>query len=252
MFTSTEASFLPLRRLATLVPVVSLACTSAPLAGAPAAEGDLPRAEPGVLYSMGVVLAAQVRDYHLDDDEAREVARGLRDGAVGEVDESIRTPEMKEKVSAFYAARMKELARREELAGAFLLEQAEREPGAAKTRGGAVLRVIDPGKGAKPHLYDDVTVNYQGTLRDGTVFATNAGKPAEQLQLGVHTRCWQEALRAVAAGARIEVVCPPALGYGWGGWPGVVPPGAVLTYEIELVSIQPRERPPSWDPAWDE
>src|SRR2546422_868463 len=81
--------------------------------------------------------------------------------------------------------------------------------GALKTETGMVLHVIDPGSGPKPTLFDYVSLNYQGTLRDGSVFYSNQGKPPERSQLGVNTRCWQEALGAVAAGARLHVVCPP-------------------------------------------
>ena len=236
-----------LRRVAALALIlVTLACESAPLTAAPQDAADLPRAEPRVLYAMGVVLAEQVKDYHLDEAEVRELARGLSDAALGKSTAEIRTEEIGTKVNAFHEARLKELARREELAGAFLLEQAEREPGAVKTEGGAILRVSEPGSGAKPKLYDIVEVNYQGKLRDGRVFFTNEGKPPEKSQLGVNTRCWQQALSRVAAGARVHVVCPPALNYGWGGWPGVVPGGAVLSYDLELVSVEPQPPPPGW------
>jgi FKBP-type peptidyl-prolyl cis-trans isomerase len=237
-----------LRRVAALVPVfVALACDPAPpAADAPADTEDLPRAAPNVLYAMGAVLADQVKDYRLDEAEVRELARGLTDEVLGKTSVELRSADMGTKVSEFHEVRMKELARREELAGAFLLEQAEREPGAVKTEGGAVLQVIEPGSGAKPRIIDFVTVNHKGTLRDGRVFFTNEGKPPERSQLGVNTRCWQEALGQVSAGARIHFVCPPALNYGWGGWPGVVPGGAVLSYDVELVSIEPKEPPPNW------
>jgi FKBP-type peptidyl-prolyl cis-trans isomerase len=234
-------------RLAAVAPVlVSLACASAPPAEGPAAAGGLPRAAPGVLYSIGASLGEEVQTYQLDEGEAREVARGMSDAALGKPTGAERTEEVAVHVGEFHEARLKELARREELAGGFLLEQAEREPGAVKTEGGAVLKVIEPGSGPKPTIFDFVTFNYSGTLRDGSVFYTNQGKPAERSQLGVNTRCVQEAFGAVAAGARVHVVCPPALNYGWGGWPRVVPGGAVLSYDLELVSIEPHAPPPNW------
>jgi len=238
-----------LRRLTALVPVlVALACDSAPpAADAPqAGASDLPQAAPGVLYAIGSVIADQVKEYHLDEAEARELARGLTDAVLGKVGPELRSQEMGAKVSEFHEARLKELARREELAGAFLLEEAGREPGVVKTEGGAVMKVIEAGSGPKPRLYDVVAVNHQGKLRDGTVFNSNEGQPPEKSQLGVNTRCWQQSLGAVAAGARVHVVCPPALNYGWGGWPGVVPGGAVLSYDLELVSVEPKEPPPGW------
>ena len=239
-------------RVAALVAVlVSLACATAPPPEAPAEAGELPRAQPGVLYAMGAGIGEQVYAYHLDDEELSEVVRGMSDAALGRSDAALRTAEIGQELAAFHQTRLTELARREELAGAYLLEQAAREPGAVRTETGMVLRVIEPGSGPKPTIFDLVTVNYRGTMRDGTVFHTNEGKPPDRSQLGISTRCWQEALGSVAAGARLHVVCPPSLTYGAGGWPGVVPGGAVASYDLELVAVEPKAPPPNWKPDWD-
>ena len=98
---------------------------------------------------------------------------------------------------------------------------AAREPGAVKTETGMILSVLDPGAGPPPTICDFVTVDFEGTLRDGTVFDTNRGKQPS-VQLGETNRCWQESLGAVAR-ERDCTSLSAALGYGWGGWPGVVP-----------------------------
>lgn len=242
-----------LRRAAVIVTVLlPVACDAPPpVDDSPAAKAsDLPQAAPNVLYAIGAALAEQVKSYQLDEAEAREIARGLTDATLGKVGDEVRSSEMGARVKEFHEARLQELARREELAGAYLIEQAAREPGALKTESGAILHVIEPGSGAKPNPYDLVFLNHEGKLRDGSVFRTNQGSPPEKGKLGTHTRCWQEALTAVAAGGRVRVVCPPAISYGWGGWPGVVPGGSVLRYELELVSVEPLERPADWQPDW--
>ncbi|TMA31416.1 MAG: hypothetical protein E6J87_15725 [Deltaproteobacteria bacterium] len=226
------------RRIAVLGPMlVSLACAGANPPAA-AGDGDLPRADPGVLYAIGASLGAQVKDYRLDEDEAREVARGLLDKSLRRPYAGVMTEETSDQVGQFHERRLQELARREELEGAPALEQALRVPGAVKTESGMVLQVIEPGSGASPTIFDYVTINYHGMLRDGKVFYSNRGEAPYRVQLGTTTRCWQEALTAVAPGARVHVVCPPALNYGWGGWPGVVPGGAVLIYDLELLSVE--------------
>ena len=149
-------------------------------------------------------------------------------------------------VGEFHERRLQELARREELAGAPALERALSEPGAVKTETGMILNVLDPGAGAPPTIFDVVTVEFEGTLRDGTVFDTSRGKQPTVAQLGTTNRCWQESLGSVGAGARLRVACPPSLGYGWGGWPGVVPGGGVLIYELELISVERKSPPPNW------
>ncbi|HKA16003.1 MAG TPA: FKBP-type peptidyl-prolyl cis-trans isomerase [Myxococcota bacterium] len=237
------------RRIATLGPLLaSLAC-----AGPPRADGwqetDLPRADPGVLYAIGASLGKQVKDYHLDEEEAREVARGMLDETRGRSYTGMRTEGTSDQIADFNERRLQELARREELAGAPALESAAREPGAVKTESGMVLQVLDKGSGEAPTIFDYVTINYHGTLRDGNVFWSNRGQAPYRVQLGTTTRCWQEAFAAVAPGARLHVVCPPSLNYGWGGWPGVVPGGAVLSYDLELLSVEPHAPPPNWSPG---
>jgi FKBP-type peptidyl-prolyl cis-trans isomerase FkpA len=246
-----EGASMSLSRVAVLAPVLlSLACTSIP-ADSPAEAGELPRAEPGVLYAMGAGLGDQVRTYHFDEEEVREVARGMSDAALDQSIPELRTAEIGEQLARFHQTRLTELAKREKREGEYLLEQALREPGAVRTETGMVLRIIEPGSGPKPTIFDIVAVNHRGTLRDGTVFHTNEGKPPDRSQLGTDTRCWQEALGAVAAGARLHIVCPPEISYGWGGWAGVVPGGAVVSYELELVAVEQKAPPPNWNPEWD-
>jgi FKBP-type peptidyl-prolyl cis-trans isomerase FkpA len=213
----------------------ALACASP----SPPPEDELPRAGPGVLYAIGASLGGAVAVYELDESEAREVARGLVDAARHEPHAAPLTPETQELMTAFDEQRRKVLARREEQAGAPLLEAAAREPGAVKTESGMVLRVIEPGAGPSPTIFDFVRVNYHGTLRDGRVFESNRGQEPSLVQLGRMTRCWQEALGAVAAGARVHAVCPPSLGYDWVGTPsGNVPGGGVLIFDFELLAVE--------------
>src|SRR5262249_38207887 len=181
------------RRIATLGPLLaSLAC-----AGPPRADGwqetDLPRADPGVLYAIGASLGKQVKDYHLDEEEAREAARGMLDETRGRSYTGMRTEGTSDQIADFNERRLQELARREELAGAPALESAAREPGAVKTESGMVLQVLDKGSGEAPTIFDYVTINYHGTLRDGNVFWSNRGQAPYRVQLGTTTRCWQEA-----------------------------------------------------------
>jgi FKBP-type peptidyl-prolyl cis-trans isomerase len=208
-------------------------------------EKGLPRAEEGVLYAIGASLGEQVKSYAFDADEAKEVARGMIDNAMGRPYAGPRSEDLATNVGAFHERRLQELARREELAGAPALERALSEPGARKTESGMVLNVLDLGKGAPPTIFDAVTVDYHGTLRDGTVFDTSRGKQPTVAQLGTMTRCLQEALGHVGAGARLRVACPPSLGFGWGGWPDVVPGGSVLIYELELLSVERKAPPPN-------
>src|SRR5262245_7874119 len=118
------------RAIALLVPTLgALACVNA----APAPDEELPRAGPGALYAIGASLGDEIASYELDEDEAREVARGVADAAQRKPYAAPHTPETAGLVSEFHEHRLQALARREEQAGAPLLEAALREPGAVKT-----------------------------------------------------------------------------------------------------------------------
>jgi FKBP-type peptidyl-prolyl cis-trans isomerase len=232
-----------------LIAAVACAHQVAPPGGAepvPTANGFTP-ADPGVLYAIGDSLGDQLKPYELDADEAEEVARGLLDHALGRAYTGTRYEALSDRVAAFHELRSQEVARREELAGAAALERALSEPGAVKTESGMILNVLDPGSGTPPTIFDYVTVAFEGRLRDGTVFDTSRGKAPTVAQLGTTNRCWQESLGSVGVGARLRVACPPSLGYGWGGWPGVVPGGGVLIYELELIRIEPGVVPNGYD-----
>jgi FKBP-type peptidyl-prolyl cis-trans isomerase len=237
------------RALYLLALISGLACAgrATPPSDAPSltANGLVP-AEKGVLYAIGYSLGQQVEPYELDAAETEEVARGMVDQALGRPYAGPRYEALSDEVALFHENRSKEVAQREELAGAPALERALREPGAVKSESGMILNVLDAGSGEPPKIFDVVTVEFEGTLRDGTVFETSRGAAPRVAQLGITNRCWQESLGSVGVGARVRVACPPSLGYGWGGWPGVVPGGGVLIYELELVAIERKPPPPNW------
>src|SRR5258707_1098490 len=75
--------------------------------------GELPRAEPGVLYAMGASFGEQMKLYQLDADEAREMERGVLDAALRRPYAGVRTDQTAGQVAAFHEHRLQELARRE-------------------------------------------------------------------------------------------------------------------------------------------
>jgi len=84
-----------------------------------------------------------------------------------------------------------------------------------------------------------VTVQYRGTLVDGTEFDSSyrRGQPATFQVLGV-IRGWTEALPLMAEGAKWQLFVPPNLAYGERGAGGLIGPNATLIFEIELISVQ--------------
>jgi FKBP-type peptidyl-prolyl cis-trans isomerase FkpA len=116
------------------------------------------------------------------------------------------------------------------------LAKAAAEPGATKTASGLVYRELKPGTGASPKATDTVMVNYRGTLLDGSEFDKSTNPVP--LPLNHVIACWTEGVQIMKVGGKSRLVCPAAIAYGEAGSPPVIPGGATLIFEIELVSIE--------------
>jgi len=115
------------------------------------------------------------------------------------------------------------------------------EPGATTTAAsGLVYQVVKEGTGPSPQASDVVRVHYRGTLMDGKEFDSSysRGKPAE-FPLNRVIKCWTEGVQRMKVGGSAKLTCPPAIAYGDRGAGGVIPPGATLKFEIELLGILP-------------
>src|SRR5215469_6084919 len=121
---------------------------------------------------------------------------------------------------------------------AAFLEKAAAEPGAIKTASALVYREIRPGSGPSPKPSDVVTVNYRGTLTDGTEFDSSyKGNQPAQFALNQVIPCWTEGVQRMKIGGKSQLVCPSDIAYGERGSPPVIPGGATLIFEIELLGI---------------
>ncbi len=120
------------------------------------------------------------------------------------------------------------------------LEKAAKEPGAVKTSSGLIYRELRPGTGPSPTATDTVKVNYRGTLTDGTEFDSSykRNEPISFPLNGV-IPCWTEGVQKMKVGGKSQLVCPSDIAYGPQGHPPVIPGGATLIFEIELLGIGP-------------
>ena len=106
------------------------------------------------------------------------------------------------------------------------------------TASGLKYVVITPGTGKKATLTDSVTVNYRGTLTNGTEFDSSykRGKPAT-FPVGGVIKGWTEALQLMQEGAKWKLTIPPDLAYGSRGAGGVIGPNETLIFEVELIKV---------------
>lgn len=107
-----------------------------------------------------------------------------------------------------------------------------------QTHQGIAVGFIEQGKGVKPAANDSVRVHYRGQLADGTEFDSShsRGAPAT-FPLNRVIPCWTQALQLMSAGSKAQVICPAGAAYGERGIPGKIPPGAQLTFEVELLEV---------------
>ena len=104
------------------------------------------------------------------------------------------------------------------------------------------LKYVDltVGKGPMPKTGQTVYVHYVGTLENGTKFdsSRDRGTPFSfPLGEGQVIKGWDEGVATMRVGGRRKLVIPPSLGYGAAGAGGVIPPNAVLLFDIELLRI---------------
>jgi FKBP-type peptidyl-prolyl cis-trans isomerase FkpA len=118
------------------------------------------------------------------------------------------------------------------------LDKAAAEPGAKRTASGLVYKEMKAGTGASPKETDLVKVHYRGTLVDGTEFDSSykRNEPAT-FPLNRVIPCWTEGVQMMKVGGKSQLVCPAVIAYGDRGSPPVIPPGATLVFEVELLGI---------------
>ncbi len=123
---------------------------------------------------------------------------------------------------------------------AFMAVNAKAE-GVKTLKSGLQYKVVrtGPTDGLRPQATDEVKVNYEGKLLDGTIFDSSyqRGVPAA-LPLRALIPGWIEALQLMHPGDEWILYVPPELGYGNDG-AGQIPPGSTLIFRIELIAVLP-------------
>jgi len=118
------------------------------------------------------------------------------------------------------------------------LEKTVEKEGVVELPSGLKYQVIKEGTGAKPGLRDTVTMNYHGTLVDGTVFHSSyeRGKPAT-IEVRRLIKGWSEALTLMQEGAEWKLFIPPELAYGEKGSGQLIGPNEALILDVVLIKV---------------
>ncbi len=203
-----------------------------PKPAAPAPMTD----EQKVIYALGLTIYKSLGQFDLSPSEVDIVKRALTDAAAGKP--AIELNEWGPKIEPLAKSRGARVAEHQKIAAKAYLDKAATAPGAIKEPSGLIYRETKAGTGASPKATDTVKVHYRGTLVDGSEFDSSykRNEPA-QFPLNGVIPCWTEGVQKMKVGGKATLVCPSSIAYGENGHPPVIPGGATLIFEIELLDI---------------
>src|SRR3989338_8519049 len=141
-------------------------------------------------------------------------------------------------MTAKHGEQTKALAETNKKEGEAFLAANKGKEGVKTTSSGLKYKIIKDGNGQTPKATDTVTVNYRGTLIDGTEFDSSykRGEPTSFPLNGIIPG-WLEALQLMPVGKKWQLFLPPALAYGERGSGREIGPNAALVFDVELLSI---------------
>jgi FKBP-type peptidyl-prolyl cis-trans isomerase FklB len=168
------------------------------------------------------------------------LAAGIKDGLAGKP--QMTETEVKETMAAFekdMIEKQKVAGEKNATEGTKYLEENKKKEGVKATASGLQYKSLKEGSGPQPKATDTVTVNYRGTLTDGTEFDSSykRNEPATFPLNGV-IKGWTEGLQLMKEGSKYQFVIPAALAYADRSPGAGIPPNSVLVFEVELVKVK--------------
>lgn len=232
-------------------PAALLAADAAP--AAPTAAPTKKFTEPELLEALGWLAGSRVglADFGFSDEELVAISKGFV-AATGGKPMPFKQEEIGDQFAAYMEARQKvamekmqakqaEEGKKNKADGEKFLAAKKAQPGVTALPSGLLYEITQPGKGANPKATDTVRVNYTGMLIDGTIFdATSKHTPVEPSEFPLNgvIKGWTEGIQKINKGGKIKLYIPSDLAYGDEGRPPVIPAGATLVFEVELLDIK--------------
>ena len=219
-----------------------------PVAKAPIFKNKLDSAS----YALGISVAGSFKNGGLNTVNYTLFNKGIKD-MFANANPLLNQQQCQEAISNLFesfSAQREAIAKKQEetekvkhaptvQAGEKFLAENKVKPGIKTTASGLQYEVITPGTGKKPTAEDQVTVNYKGTLLNGTKFdaSEDHGGPAT-FGLGQVIKGWTEGVQLMQEGAKYRFFVPYNLAYGSRATPdGSIPPFSTLIFEVELVKV---------------
>jgi len=195
-------------------------------------------ADDSLAYSLGVLIAENLRQQGFADLKPELIAQGLTTSLKGEPS-LIPLDQCGQNVQASATKRQMKQHEGNKTAGEQFLATNKTRQGVVTLADGLQYEILTAGTGAKPKATDKVLVHYHGTLIDGTVFdsSVDRGEPIAFPLNGVIPG-WTEVLQLMPVGSKWRVYIPYQLAYGDRGAGGAIQPFSTLIFDIELLEIQ--------------
>lgn len=196
-----------------------------------------------VSYGIGLSIGTKIKKDGLDLNQGM-LSKGINDGLSG-AKPLLTEEELQQTMQAFQAEMQAKMAQKQKDTGAKNKADGEAYLAANKAKegvktlpSGLQYKIITEGKGPKPKSTDTVSVNYRGTLIDGTEFDSSYKRnepvsfPLDKVIPG-----WTEGIQLLPVGSKAQLVIPANLAYGENA-PPQIGPNATLIFEVELLEIK--------------
>ncbi len=210
-----------------------------------AGTADLPTQKDKASYAIGMDIANSIKKNGVDvnpDILGKAIKDVLTEQKTLLTDQEAKTTlqDLQKEMKAKQQEKMKVLGEKNKKEGDTFLAENMKKEGVKTLPSGLQYKVITEGKGKSPSVTDTVTVQYTGSLVDGTEFDSSY-KRGQAATFAVKSviKGWTEALQLMKEGSKWRIFLPPNLAYGETGiTSGLIGPNATLTFDVELVSVQ--------------
>lgn len=197
--------------------------------------------EKDMYYTMGVRLSTDLAVYGLSAEAIDEIMVGFKDAHKGSL--RLDPGPVFERLKAHLMQLVDKRAAEETTKGHAYMSAFQKDKDALLSPRGAAYKISKSGSGRTPSRKQMVHVHYEGRTVDGVLFdSSRAREGAGSAQpvafaLDQVIPCWTDVLPLIKEGSRVQIVCPGHLAYGKQGAAPVIPPGATLVFDIELLRV---------------
>lgn len=143
-------------------------------------------------------------------------------------------------LQTYFTAAQERLSEEKKAEEAKFFAENAKNPAVQTTASGIQYIVLRDAEGLKPVATDNIKVDYEGTLLNGTKFDSSYDRgesidfPLNQVIPG-----WTEGIQLMSVGSKYQFFIPYHLAYGEQGAGAAIPPYSALIFTIELLGINP-------------